>query len=117
MLTIFQALIVPAAFETLADTEDAQAPDQLVGPQNVPDEGHLPIILHLHSASSRLPPGPYVIHRLTGTVLAVARLYHDYYKAFVKNSQGLFCPFTVKVPSRLYYTRTSKKPLAGVSAP
>lgn len=85
-------------------------------------------VLH-SSASAPIPPGPYFITS-EGTLYQPYRLYADFSGAFTQpltpaaGSPGVFSalPATVPgidspgvvVPSRLYYTKTAEKPLAGV---
>jgi len=77
---------------------------------------------------TELPPGPYFLSTTTGNVYQVYRLYSDVQGAFTEgilaNPDGTYSPFssavsdfhhtTVGVPSRLYYKKTSGKPLSGV---
>ncbi|KAI9670874.1 MAG: hypothetical protein M1817_003759 [Caeruleum heppii] len=81
------------------------------------------LLLRLNPAVVRPQPGPYLIHRLTGCISAVAKLYQDPYGAFVcsvakrLNAPGSFETVMlrgpIKVPSRLFYTPSHDKPLAG----
>ncbi|KAF4466356.1 Glutamyl-tRNA(Gln) amidotransferase subunit A [Fusarium albosuccineum] len=73
-------------------------------------------------------PGPYFVQTATGDVFQAYRLYPDTNQAFIQSSyqdpDGTHHPLraasfsagglTVAVPSRLYYTPTKDKPLAGV---
>ncbi|KAJ5175598.1 uncharacterized protein N7482_001475 [Penicillium canariense] len=75
-----------------------------------------------------LPKGPYFFSPQTGEVYQAFRLYSDHQVAFTEGAlsdgNGGFKPLpaaasgamtkSVAVPSRLYYTPTSKKPLAGL---
>ncbi|KAJ5199748.1 Amidase [Penicillium cf. griseofulvum] len=80
------------------------------------------------TASSTLPPGPYFLDPSTGAVFEAYLLYSDLMGSF---TQGLisaadagydvlpaslqgYASLTIGVPSRLYYTKTAQKPLAGV---
>lgn len=83
------------------------------------------------SPGSKFPPGPYFVSR-TGDVYQPWRLYGDISEAFtqpltpaaVAVEGGSYVPLPatvpgidspgVAVPSRLYYTKTAEKPLAGV---
>ncbi|PSR84428.1 amidase signature domain-containing protein, partial [Coniella lustricola] len=81
------------------------------------------------AASTSVPPGPYFVDKTTGALHQVYRLYDDFAGAFtssllqIPGGQG-FQPLsaqvassatlTVGVPSRLYFTKTADKPLAGV---
>lgn len=79
-------------------------------------------------ARRALPPGPYFANPVTGQVHRVYRLYDDFSNSFTASvQQKLDASFetlsaqmpavmslTIGVPSRLYYTRTKKQPLAGV---
>ncbi|KAI0177538.1 amidase signature domain-containing protein [Pestalotiopsis sp. NC0098] len=75
-----------------------------------------------------IPTGPYFINIFSGEVHQAYRLYEDFAGAFleplVQQPDGKFqtlsahvqssSSLTIGVPSRLYFTRTSEKPLAGV---
>lgn len=77
---------------------------------------------------STVPSGPYFLETATGRLFPVYRLYVDFAEAFstslLQRPDGGFQPLsaqvqsssslTIGVPSRLYYTRTADKPLAGV---
>ncbi|KAK4503796.1 hypothetical protein PRZ48_004711 [Zasmidium cellare] len=76
--------------------------------------------------SSVIPPGPYFISS-TGAVYEAWRLYSDFAGAFTEpllaNGDGTYSvlpagvsgqSLAVAVPSRLYFTKTADKPLAGV---
>ncbi|KAL2062537.1 hypothetical protein VTL71DRAFT_6803 [Oculimacula yallundae] len=77
---------------------------------------------------TELPAGPYFMSTLTGEVYQAYRLYSDVQGAFTEglkpNSDGTFSVLsasvsgvqsvTVGVPSKLYFTKTAAKPLAGV---
>ncbi|XHF98076.1 hypothetical protein AWENTII_001646 [Aspergillus wentii] len=83
-------------------------------------------ILPLDSTS--IPSGPYFIEIATGKLYPVYRLYSDFAGAFtqplLQTPDNKFQPLaaqiagltssTVGVPSRIYYTPTDEKPLAGV---
>jgi hypothetical protein len=78
--------------------------------------------------STSVPSGPYMLEASTGLLYPTYRLYSDFAGAFMtsllQNPDGSFQPLsaqipgaetlTVGVPSRLYYTKTAEKPLAGV---
>jgi len=74
-----------------------------------------------------LPLGPYFLDSATGQVFQAWRLYSDYIGAFLEtlipSTNGSYSVLpanlpdqnlAVAVPSRLYYTKTAAKPLAGV---
>lgn len=75
-----------------------------------------------------LPPGPYFMSPISGEVFQAYRLYSDVQGAFtsglIANGDGTYSTLsaaiagaqspTIGVPSRLYYTKTASKPLAGV---
>ncbi|KID65350.1 glutamyl-tRNA(Gln) amidotransferase, subunit A, partial [Metarhizium hybridum] len=75
-----------------------------------------------------VPSGPYFLHTSTGNAYQAYRLFADTNQAFIQSSyqdpQDTHHPLraaissdaglTVAVPSRLYYTPTKDKPLAGV---
>ncbi|KAJ7114290.1 amidase signature domain-containing protein [Mycena epipterygia] len=75
-----------------------------------------------------IPSGPYFLEMATGSLYPVYRLYDDFAGSFtealLQTPGGTFQPLsaqipgsaslTVGVPSRLYFTKTADKPLAGV---
>lgn len=79
-------------------------------------------------SSESIPSGPYFYAEGTGGIYAAYRLYSDFHGAFteslIQKPDGSFtflsagipgtASLTVGVPSRLYYTKTADKPLAGV---
>ncbi|KAJ5973101.1 uncharacterized protein N7479_003019 [Penicillium vulpinum] len=85
---------------------------------------------HLTSTKLRqdIPKGPYFYSPRTGEVYQAFRLYSDHQLAFTEaalsDGAGGFKPLpaissgamtkSIAVPSRLYYTPTSRKPLAGL---
>jgi hypothetical protein len=83
------------------------------------------------SLSKSLPAGPYFFNPSSGEVFEAYLLYSDTMGSF---TQGLipvgddeygvlsaslpgYASLTIGVPSRLYYTKTAEKPLAGVRIP
>jgi hypothetical protein len=80
------------------------------------------------SSNASIPAGPYFLEPATGELYKAYRLYSDVQDAFtegtIENADGTFSILsasipgvqstTVGVPSRLYYTKTAEKPLAGV---
>ncbi|KAJ6788972.1 hypothetical protein PWT90_02568 [Aphanocladium album] len=86
-----------------------------------------PSIQTLQNASL-LPSGPYFLNLHTGQAHRALRLYDDYTNSFtgslLHNPDGSVqtlsagiptaMTLTIGVPSRLYYTRTAARPLAGV---
>lgn len=78
--------------------------------------------------NSTVPSGPYFAQTSTGALHQVYRLYDDFAGSFttplLQTPEGHFQPLsaqvaasatmTIGVPSRLYYTKTPDKPLAGV---
>ncbi|KAE8356779.1 amidase signature domain-containing protein [Aspergillus coremiiformis] len=75
-----------------------------------------------------IPPGPYFLNPTTGDVFEAYLLYSDVMGSFTEgliavgngsydvlsaNLQG-YGSLTIGVPSRLYFTKTAKQPLAGV---
>lgn len=78
--------------------------------------------------SSYLPPGPYFLELSTGKVMEAWRLYSDSQGSFTESLMAIgdgtydvvsaVIPgaqsATIAVPSRLYYTATVEKPLAGI---
>lgn len=89
-------------------------------------DGSASLILQLDSPN--VPPGPYFLETATGALHQAYRLYNDFSGAFTESllqtPNGTFEPFsahvassataTIGVPSRLYYTRTAEKKMAGV---
>ncbi|TVY81362.1 Glutamyl-tRNA(Gln) amidotransferase subunit A, partial [Lachnellula suecica] len=80
------------------------------------------------SCTINIPNGPYFLSVYTGDIYQAYRLYSDYEGAFTEGTidgpagnfsalsasiPGVQSP-TIGVPSRLYYTKTEAKPLAGV---
>ncbi|KAJ5683420.1 hypothetical protein N7462_006585 [Penicillium macrosclerotiorum] len=80
------------------------------------------------TSSKNIPPGPYFLDAATGEVFEAYLLYSDVMGSF---TQGLYAvgdgsydvlpaslqgyaSLTIGVPSRLYFTKTKKQPLAGV---
>ncbi|KAG7113497.1 Scytalone dehydratase-like protein Arp1 like [Verticillium longisporum] len=78
---------------------------------------------------AKLPSGPYFLDTSSGEVCQAFRLYADFAGAFTESliqapKGDLFQPLsaqipasaslTIGVPSRLYFTKTAEKPLAGV---
>lgn len=75
-----------------------------------------------------LPQGPYFFRQTTGEVFQAYRLYSDFAGAFneglIRTPNGSYislsaaidgsASLTIGVPSRLYYTPTADKPLAGL---
>jgi len=78
--------------------------------------------------NKKIPAGPYFLEVSTGSLYPVHRLYQDFAGAFLEGllqkPDGKFqtlsaqipgsASLTIGVPSRLYYTKTASKPLAGV---
>ncbi len=78
--------------------------------------------------NSTIPSGPYFLEVATGEMYPVYRLYEDFAGAFLEpvipTPDGKFQPLSAKiagaaslsvgVPSRIYFTKTAEKPLAGV---
>ena len=85
------------------------------------------VIMSSHTQkSTTIPPGPYFVTP-SGAVHQAYRLYSDFEGAFsetvISNPEGVFSVLSagivgqslaVAVPSRLYFTKTAEKPLAGV---
>ncbi|KAF8172427.1 amidase signature domain-containing protein [Mycena galopus ATCC 62051] len=89
-------------------------------------DGFSSVVLPLSDPT--IPSGPYFLEMVTGSLYPVYRLYDDFAGAFtealLQTPGGTFQPLsaqipgsaslTVGVPSRLYFTKTAEKPLAGV---
>lgn len=85
------------------------------------------LVLGLEDALA-IPSGPYFLNIFSGELHQAYRLYEDFAGAFlqplVQQTDGKFqtlsahvqssSSLTIGVPSRLYFTRTAEKPLAGV---
>ncbi|RGP60987.1 glutamyl-trna amidotransferase subunit a [Fusarium sporotrichioides] len=81
-----------------------------------------------YTSRDSFPAGPYFVHRYTGDVYQAYRLYVDTSQAFIQSTyqdpRGTHHPLragiqsaaalTIAVPSRLYFTPTTKQPLAGL---
>ncbi|KAF5543968.1 glutamyl-tRNA(Gln) amidotransferase subunit A [Fusarium mexicanum] len=82
----------------------------------------------VYTGQESVPAGPYFVHRYTGNVFQAYRLYVDTNQAFIQSTyqdpSGTHHPLragalsagglTIAVPSRLYFTPTKEKPLAGL---
>ncbi|KAF5620711.1 monocarboxylate transporter 4 [Fusarium sp. NRRL 25303] len=82
----------------------------------------------VYTGQKSVPAGPYFVHRYTGNVFQAYRLYVDTNQAFIQSTyqdpSGTHHPLragalsagglTIAVPSRLYFTPTKKRPLAGL---
>ncbi|KAH7144798.1 amidase signature domain-containing protein [Fusarium sp. MPI-SDFR-AT-0072] len=82
----------------------------------------------VYTGKESVPAGPYFVHRYTGNVFQAYRLYIDTNQAFIQSTyqdpSGTHHPLragalsagglTIAVPSRLYFTPTKEKPLAGL---
>lgn len=80
------------------------------------------------ATNTTAPSGPYFLEKSTGSLHRVYRLYDDFAGSFttslLQTPQGTFQPLsaqiassatlTIGVPSRIYFTKSSDKPLAGV---
>ncbi|KAI1409811.1 amidase signature domain-containing protein [Hypoxylon sp. FL1857] len=80
------------------------------------------------SSISNVPLGPYFVQTRTGDVYRAYKLVNDVSQAFIQSSyqdeDGVHHPLaaasmsagalTIGIPSRLYFTRTPEKPLAGL---
>jgi hypothetical protein len=89
-------------------------------------DGSSSLVLPLSNPT--ISSGPYFLEMATGSLHPVHRLYDDFAGAFtealLQTPSGTFQPLsahipgsaslTVGVPSRLYFTKTADKPLAGV---
>lgn len=85
-------------------------------------------VLNANPGSTPPPPGPYFLQRSNGRVFQAYKLYDDTSQAFIQSSyqdpEGTHWPLraaissagglTIGVPSRLYFTPTADKPLAGL---
>ncbi|KAJ4251864.1 hypothetical protein NW762_011161 [Fusarium torreyae] len=82
----------------------------------------------VYTGEDAVPAGPYFVHSYTGKVYQAYRLYDDTNQAFIQSTyqdpSGTHHPLraaglsagglTIAVPSRLYFTQTKEKPLAGI---
>jgi hypothetical protein len=84
------------------------------------------VIFKIRNSTSTIPSGPYFLSS-DGSLYEAHRLYSDFIGAFsetvTSNRDGTFSvlpanvwgqSLAVAVPSRLYYTKTAAKPLAGI---
>ncbi|KAF4345754.1 glutamyl-tRNA(Gln) amidotransferase subunit A [Fusarium beomiforme] len=85
-------------------------------------------VSEVYTGKDSVPAGPYFVHRYTGNVYQAYRLYVDTSQAFIQSTyqdpSGTHHPLraatlsagglTIAVPSRLYFTPTKEKPLAGL---
>jgi hypothetical protein len=95
-------------------------------PTNVTISGTSSVVVPLSKSS--IPSGPYFLDTKSGDFYPVYRLYDDFAGAFTEsllmtpNGSVQFlsaqtagsASLTIGVPSRLYFTKTAEKPLAGV---
>lgn len=117
---VFSTGFLGAVFLAGADT---------VSSQDIKGATSTSIVLPLNASSRcNIPSGPYFLETATGRLFPVYRLYVDFAGAFstslLQRPDGTFQPLsaqvqsssslTIGVPSRLYYTRSARKPLAGV---
>lgn len=112
---VFQPAFLQAVFMPNAEMGEATSP-----------EGMSYTTLTLDSDT--IPSGPYFLEASTGILYMTYRLYSDFATSFteplLQTPEGTFTTLsagisgadalTVGVPSRLYYTVTEEKPLAGV---
>ncbi|OJJ30139.1 hypothetical protein ASPWEDRAFT_176808 [Aspergillus wentii DTO 134E9] len=131
---------VKAVLETYNQTDDVWTPDftkilciqsqsskgKSISPSSL-GEYSVDKVLYKNS-KEKVPAGPYFLNAYTGMVYQAYRLYADTNQAFIQtsyqNKHGVHHNLraatqsagglTVAVPSRLYFTRTSEKPLAGL---
>ncbi|KAL8653536.1 MAG: hypothetical protein Q9226_003809 [Calogaya cf. arnoldii] len=100
-----------------------------LGSTSLPGSNRTSLFISVASnASSPIPNGPYFLLSANGALYQPLRLYSDFAGAFtqplVSSSDGSYAASSaalpgiqspaIGVPSRLYYTRTASKPLAGV---
>ncbi|KAH7262788.1 hypothetical protein BKA59DRAFT_505813 [Fusarium tricinctum] len=85
-------------------------------------------VSEVYTGKDEVPAGPYFVHRYTGNVHQAYRLYVDTDQSFIQSTyqdpSGTHHPLraaalsagglTVAVPSRLYFTPSKAKPLAGL---
>ena len=112
---VFQEAFLQTVFISGAENNQSTSP-----------EGTTFTVLGLDSNS--VPSGPYFLDTSTGSLYSVYRLYDDFAGSFTESllqtPEGTFQPLsaqvstsatlTIGVPSRLYFTPTEEKPLAGV---
>lgn len=126
---------LPSLFSTWTDVDDVFTPAFLGAvlirgykPDNVTTTFNTSRSSVLVPLESRVvPSGPYFLEQATGKLYPVYRLYSDFAGAFtqplLQKPDGTFQPLsaqvaglvssTVGVPSRIYYTPSNEKPLAG----
>ena len=113
----------------ISHTKETKSTIPLNGSFTLPGANRSSVIsvLQSNNLSSSIPPGPYFLST-SGSLYQPLRLYSDFAGAFTQpliavsdstydalpaNIAGIQSP-AVGVPSRLYYTKTAQKPLAGV---
>lgn len=110
------------------DFQDGFSTIVLLGGQAEASNAHGSASLILQLDSPNVPSGPYFLETATGALHQAYRLYDDFSGAFTESllqiPNGTCEPLsahaassataTIGVPSRLYYTKTAEKPLAGV---
>ncbi|KXX73860.1 Amidase 1 [Madurella mycetomatis] len=110
----------------LADPESEKARTNLTVTERDIVHGFRSSVIPLKS--HKIPSGPYFLEVATGSLHPVYRLYDDSAGAFteplIPTPDGKFqsmsakipgsSSLTIGVPSRLYFTKTARKPLAGV---
>ncbi|KAK3934271.1 amidase signature enzyme [Diplogelasinospora grovesii] len=115
---VFQPAFLQAVFLSGSD-------DSCVGHTAIAN-GVSSLVLPINDTT--IPSGPHFLETATGSLYPVYRLYEDFAGAFTESllqtPEGKFQPLsaqvpgsaslTIGVPSRLYYTKTAEKPLAGV---
>jgi hypothetical protein len=128
---------LPALFTTWASTDDVFQPafaqavflagsNETCITKTAVVQGVSTLVIPLNDTA--IPNGPYFLEVATGSLYPVYRLYEDFSQSFTESllqkPDGTFqilsaqiphsATLTVGVPSRLYYTKTADKPLAGV---
>lgn len=132
-VTVIQQAIdvdaIDAIVSNFTGTDDVYAEmfsKTVLFPDGGPDQSQAYKCLALEDPT--IPSGPYFLEASTGLLYQTYRLYSDFAGAFVGSliqaPDGSYQPLsaqipganalTIGVPSRLYYTKTEDKPLAGV---
>lgn len=122
---------LPALFSNYTAVDDVfqiEFASVVLSPSSSSTSGNSSTTKVLALSDSDIPSGPYFLEAKTGALHQAYRLYDDFAGTFttplLQTPNGTFQALsaqiaasgtmTVGVPSRLYYTKTTDKPLAGV---
>ncbi|OAA56494.1 Amidase [Cordyceps fumosorosea ARSEF 2679] len=122
---VFQASFLEGGVYTVVDVSSAEMLPTSMQLLNTTAQVHA---LPNNTSAASLPSGPYFLDVRTGQAHRVLRLYDDFTNSFtgslLQNPDGSVrtlsaqrptaATLTIGVPSRLYFTRSPARPLAGV---